>query len=113
MGEFFIITGGVGNGQNSPDVSNYSRAGWVADLPRLNEARRSHACGKYRDAGGQDVLLVTGGYGNGGSGILSSTEISEDQGVLWRIVESAALPSARWGMRAVAYNNRLFMFGTI
>ena len=77
----------------------------------LNTARKNHACGHYRDTGGQDVLLVTGGYGIGGG--LSSTEISEDQGVLWRIVESAALPSARWGIRAATYNNRLFVFGTI
>ena len=77
----------------------------------LNTARRRHACGHYRDTGGQDVLLVTGGFASGEG--LSSTEISEDQGALWRIVESAALPSARWRMRAVTYNNRLFLFGTI
>ena len=73
----------------------------------LNTARRIHACGHYRDTGGQDVLLVTGGFASGEG--LSSTEISEDQGVLWRIVESAALPSASWRIRAVTYNNRLFL----
>ena len=109
MGEFFIITGGLGNGNGIADVSNYSRTGWVADLPRLNTARRGHACSKYRDVGGQDVLLVTGGYGNGV--FLSSTEIIEDQGVVWTFLQSASLPSARYFLRAATFNNRLLLFG--
>ena len=112
LGEFFIITGGAGS-RNIPinDVSKYSRAGWVLDLTELNTARRSHACSKYRDGAGHHVLLVTGGYGASGS--LSSTEISEDQGVVWNTIESAALPNAKSLIRAVTYNNRLLVFGII
>ena len=112
LGEFFIITGGTGTQGHSyrPDVTKYSRAGYVNQLPRLNEARRSHACGKYRDVGGREVLLVTGG--NGFDGPLRSTEMYEDQGFAWTLVESASLPWARFGLAGVTYNNRLFLLGT-
>ena len=110
LGEFFITTGGLGESGRSSTftVSKYNRAGWVADLMFLNTARRRHACGSYRNAGNQDVLLVTGGWGDGG--VLSSTEISEDQGVMWTTLQSA-LPKARDRMKAVTYNNRLLIFG--
>ena len=78
-------------------------------MTELNTARKGHACSKYRDSANQDVLLVTGGVGDDGA--LSSTEISEDQGVIWRTVQSAVLPSARYLIQAVTYNNRLFILG--
>ena len=79
------------------------------EMEKANTARKGHACSKYRDSANQDVLLVTGGVGDDGA--LSSTEISEDQGVIWRTVQSAVLPSARYSIQAVTYNNRLFLLG--
>ena len=54
-------------------------------------------------------ILVTGGYNaliNGG--YIDSTEIF---GIAknWRL--SAALPSARYGMKATALDNNIFLFG--
>ena len=81
----------------------------MEELPPLNTARMNHACGKYRDDGGQDVLLVTGGQGF--EGALRSTEIYEDQGFVWKLVQTASLSWARYGLAAVTYNNRLFLLG--
>ena len=57
------------------------------------------------------LLLVTGGAtlynGNGGIRI-SSTEVFSDN--TWRFAGN--LPNTMWGMSAVAFNNRVLVFGT-
>ena len=50
-----IITGGYDSGQTNR-VTKYDRTGASTDLPTLNNARRSHGCGIYRDTNGQKVL---------------------------------------------------------
>merc|ERR1712037_854030 len=71
-----------------------------------------HACGVYQDAGGQQVLLVSGGYD--GSNYLSSTEVavySSGSQLEWREVEGGQLPEPRWGLRATLVGEILFVSG--
>merc|ERR1711874_606747 len=80
-------------------------------LTRLTEGRADHACGVYKDADGQQVLLVTGGSY---SSYFSSTEIAtytSSSALSWRIVETGDLPSARQGLRAAVVENVLYVTG--
>ena len=49
-----VITGGFGNRR---DVSVYSMAGFVKNLPDLNVGRQYHACARYQDQNGAKVLF--------------------------------------------------------
>ena len=106
LGDFFIVTGGGINLKNK--VSKYSKTGLVADLAQLNEGRALHACSLFKADGGDQVLLVTGGYN---TKALSSTEISTDLGASWKI--SASLPSAMFWLRAVTYGNSVLLLGNL
>ena len=107
-----VLTGGDANfGEKISLVTEYSgiASGQVTSrtLPDLVTSRSHHACSSYTVAGETvglsspylvvttlQVLMVTGGFE------LSSTElISYPDGQAWREVESAALPSPRYGLR--------------
>merc|ERR1712062_402993 len=78
-------------------------------MTSLINGREAHACGVYREAGGQQVLLVTGGY-DGNS--LSSTEVavySAGSPLVWREVEGGELPSPRAGLRATVVGDFLYV----
>ena len=47
-----VLTGGFGNRK---DVSVYSMAGFVRNLPDLNVGRQYHACAKYQDLNDEKV----------------------------------------------------------
>merc|ERR1711962_253220 len=93
--EVIVLTGG----SSTEDlVTEYQLSdGRETALTRLTQGRESHACGVYQDTDGQQVLLVTGGFG------VSSTEIAtytSSRSLSWRIVETGELPSERSGLRA-------------
>merc|ERR1719270_3365857 len=71
-----IITGGWNTLHR---VSRYSTAGFLEDLPDLNEGRASHGCGAYQREDGTPVFLVTGGFyidfWDDDGDVLSSTEV--------------------------------------
>merc|ERR1711936_1397307 len=72
-----------------------------------------HACGVYQDAGGQQVLLVTGGVDRFNNGH-SSTEVavySSGSGLAWREVEGGQLPSLSFGLRATFVGDILHVSG--
>merc|ERR1712223_1784857 len=78
----------------------------------LIDRRYYHACGVYREAGGQQVLLVTGGYYDGN--FLSSTEVAvyfAGSPLVWREVEGGELPSPRFGRRATVVGDVLYVTG--
>merc|ERR1719283_375657 len=69
----------------------------ITELPSLSQPRVAHACGLYRDADKQ-MLIVTGGRFDWK--LLSSTEVydySQGRRGTWR--ETTPLPSSRWGIR--------------
>ena len=127
-----IITGG---GYTRNIVSRYSRDGWVEDLPSLKVGRSSHGCSQYLSGGEQvrltisiwryrrhawilictmyispQVLLVTGGYGDGSSR-LDSTEFLRP-GSDWQEITSARLPRDMYGVRVTTtVDNRVLLFG--
>merc|ERR1712037_102317 len=95
-------------------VTSYQLTGNGDETPLtpMNQGRYDHACGVYQDAGGQQVLLVSGGL----DGIirLSSTEVavfSSDSQLEWREVEGGQLPSLRSGLRATLVGEILFVTG--
>ena len=40
-------------------VSRYDTAGFVEDLPALNEGRYDHGCGAYTGDTGEQVIVIT------------------------------------------------------
>ena len=40
-------------------VSRYDTAGFVEDLPSLNEGRYDHGCGAYTGDTGEQVIVIT------------------------------------------------------
>merc|ERR1719510_2357247 len=77
----------------------------------MTQGREDHACGVYRGAGGEQVLLVTGGYDH--SDNLASTEVAvySSGGLHWREVTGGELPSARSGLRAGMVGDVLHVTG--
>ena len=49
MEDKVIVTGGVPTTAMSRKVVEYNANGWVKDLPNMNEERKFHGCGHYRD----------------------------------------------------------------
>merc|ERR1719507_2199100 len=97
--DLIVVTGGVGTYDL---VTSYQLTGNGDEttLTPMNQGRFAHACGVYQDAGGQQVLLVSGG--NDGSNYLSSTEVavySSGSQLEWRFVEGGQLPEPREGLR--------------
>merc|ERR1712130_398489 len=105
-----VITGGY---RTEDLVTRYKMTGNGDETPltSMNRDRYSHACGVYRDAGGQQVLLVTGGTGYDR---LSSTEVavySSGSQLKWREVEGGQLPEPRFGLRATSIGAVLYVSG--
>merc|ERR1712130_344962 len=78
-------------------------------LTPTNHPREQPACGAYKDAGNQQVLLVTGGWWEGNF----PTEVavySEGVELEWR--ETSQLPTeGRQGLRAAVIDNTLYVLG--
>ena len=110
LGDSFIITGGDDGNRARNRVSKYSKMGFVEDLAHLMEDRALHACSHYKDDGGGQVLLVTGGVSSSGK-YLSSTEISTDLRASWK--SAVPLPSETFSLRAVNLENSILLFGTL
>ena len=51
-----LVTGGV---YTQRTVSRYDTAGFVEDLPALNEGRYDHGCGAYTGDTGEQVIVTT------------------------------------------------------
>jgi len=108
--DLIVVTGGA----NTFDyVTEYQLTGDSTEtvMTSLINGRVHHACGVYREAGGQQVLLVTGGRY---SGYLSSTEVavySAGSPLVWREVEGGELPSPRSGLRATVVGDVLYITG--
>ena len=97
------------------------------ELDNLNTGRRDHTCGHYKNNDGDtvrsmfsflilqhnmcQVYLVTGGWD--GKNDLSSTEILTSLTSLWITLESARLPQAMDGVRAVSVDNTIILTGNI
>lgn len=103
-GDTVIITGGK-SGQTA--VSEYSEAGYLRPLPSLQKCRYNHGCSYYENSEGTKTFLVTGG--EGGCGILSSTELLEETATSW--VLAGELPTPRYGLRAANVDNRVLAIG--
>ena len=103
-------------------VSQYNEAGWVRDLPELQQGRRYHGCSSYNNDEGTKVgidinyystiiifqtFLVSGGYS--GSDNLSSTELLVESSSAW--VYTGSLPSPRHALRGANIDNKVLMTG--
>ena len=55
LGSSVILTGGFFTTKTEPTVSEYNEAGWVRDLPDLQQTRRSHGCTAFTNAEGTKV----------------------------------------------------------
>ena len=109
-----LLTGGV---DTPTTVSQYNEAGWVRDLPQLQQGRREHGCSSYNNAEGSKVgidinyyrtiiifqtYLVAGGWGHNYD-LLSSTELLVETASAW--VYTGELPSPRSGLRGANIDN--------
>merc|ERR1712083_603623 len=112
--ETIIVTGGDGWEGMESYVTEYHLSGDGNETPLspLTKGRRDHACGVYRGAGGEQVLLVTGGT-DSDSDLLASTEVAvySSGGLDWRVVEGGELPSTRYGLRAAMVGDVLHVTG--
>merc|ERR1719500_1553588 len=74
--DLILVTGGAGVNTPVDLVTSYQLTGNGDETPLtpMNQRRAGHACGVYQDAGGQQVLLVSGGVSSGSR--LSSTEVA-------------------------------------
>ena len=105
-------------------VSRYGTAGYIEDLPSLNQGRYNHGCGAYTDDSGEQVIAITLHYtvyyqqyyqvlmvagGWGGSNYLSSTEMLTRTSSTWVMVNN--LPRRISGVRGVTLGNILYMTG--
>merc|ERR1712051_77780 len=109
--DLIVVTGGVGTYDL---VTSYQLTGNGDEMPLtpMNRVRFAHACGVYQDAGGQQVLLVSGG--NDGGSRLSSTEVavySSGSQLEWREVEGGQLPQPMFGLQASLVGDVLFLTG--
>merc|ERR1712013_176029 len=81
-------------------------AGFVEDLPALNEGIYGHGCGAYTGDTGEQVFLVTGGYSDD---YLSSTEVWSTSSSSWTMATN--LPRGMAGVRGVTLGGVLYMTG--
>jgi len=104
-----VLTGGYDfmRSEYCIKVSRYNTAGYVEELPSLNEGRHSHGCGIYAVDSGDQVYLVTGGWN--GLGYLSSTELLTSSTSSWSMANN--LPRSMAGIRGVTLGGVLYMTG--
>ena len=55
MGTSVILTGGWTSPGSTTRVTQYNEAGWVRDLPPLQQGRYSHGCSYYDNNEGSQV----------------------------------------------------------
>jgi len=105
----------TGGHQTNNYVTQYSLADrTVTPLTPLGQPRYQHACGVYQDAGGQQVILITGGWDAEDGNFLSSTEVAiytSDSQLEWMEMESGHLPTPRRGMKAAVIDNDIYVTG--
>jgi len=103
-------------------VSEYGEAGFIRDLPDLNQGRSHHGCSYYEDGEGRKVnidinysplilvqtYLVSGGQ-NKYFNYLSTTEVLLETGSAWTL--TGRLPSRRSGLQAARIDNKIVMTG--
>jgi len=108
-GDVIVMSGGY---NTEGYVTEYQLSnGLATPLAPLHQSRVGHACGVYQDAGGHQVILVTGGYSNFD---LSSTEVATyttDIQLEWREVNGGQLPSPRAFLRATIVENTIYLTG--
>ena len=103
MTSSLVLTGGY---HSLEAVSRYTEAGFEVSLPSLITGRFWHGCGGFiSEAGGGQVLLVTGGVRDDLT-YLASTEVMTSS--LWR--EVGQLPVASM-MSGLSLDNEILMFG--
>merc|ERR1719481_659163 len=99
-----IITGGFYTRQK---VTRYNTAGFIEDLPDLNQGRYQHGCGAYHTDDGDKVFLVAGGYYRGN--YLSSTEVLASTSSAWVLANN--LPRKMSAVRSVTLSNIIYLTG--
>jgi len=108
LGDKVVLTGGWAD--LARRVSLYSTDRFVKYMPNLNKGRYNHGCTSYT-TGGEQVLLVTGGFDvGGGYKRLDSTEVLYLSWSRWAEI-SAKLPRRLSGVRLITVNNRVLLFG--
>ena len=80
----------------------------MRDMPSLNTGRYGHGCSSFT-TGGEQVLLVTGGW-DGDNSLLDSTEVLRPYSD-WQVITSARLPRPMSGVRVSILDNRVLLFG--
>ena len=122
LGSTVLVTGGEDTKTvtgSHTTVSQYNEAGWVRDLPQLQQGRWNHGCSSYNNAEGTKVGIDINYYRTiiifqtylvaGGSYHLSSTELLVETASAW--VYTGELPSPREGLRGANIDNRVLMTG--
>jgi len=111
--DIIVMTGGL---YTESYATQYNMVeGNETPLTSLGQPRDFHACGVYQDAGGQQVLIVTGGltYRGADSNCLSTTEVATYTGggsqLEWR--ETGELPTPRSAPRAALVDNVIYVTG--
>ena len=107
-------------------MSEYGEAGFIENLPDLNQGRYNHGCSHYEDEQGRKVTidinysplilvqtyLVAGGWTCSSTAcflLLSSTEVLLETGSAWTL--TGQLPSPRDGLQAARIDNKIVMTG--
>jgi len=109
-----VVTGGritVTTAENYVTEYQLTGDGAERELNGMITQRYAHACGHYLDADGQQVLLVTGGYG---AQRFSSTEVavySSGSQLQWREIETGQLPEPNDSMQATLLNDIIYISG--
>jgi len=105
LGDKAVLVGGEDDSSNPlAEVTVYTEAGFMMELPRLESARISPACGVV---GG--MLVVAGGYD--GSGRLDTVELLPSlTAPAWQQAV-ARLPNTVFAARMTAVNGRLLLTG--
>ena len=98
----------AGGDYTMSQVSLYTEAGYVGDLPSLITGRYHLGCSYYSNQGGSLTYLVTGGYSIT-RGLLDSTELLVAEGLAW--LEAAPLPSPRSNIAGANINGVVYMTG--
>ena len=118
LGTSVLLTGGFSSVSR---VTEYNEAGYVRDLPPLQQGRRTHGCTYYDNEEGTKVdieshywglivfqtFLVSGGFN--GDAFLSSTELLVETELAWILV--GELPSPRNGPCVANIDNKILMTG--
>ena len=100
----------AGGDYTMSQVSVYTEAGFLYDLPRLLTGRYNLGCSYYHNKDGSLTYLVTGGYGLSRE-LLSSTELLVEGGEAW--LEAAPLPSPRSNLAGTNIDGVVFMTGRV